>query len=174
MIFENIQVRLSDLPSVQSVDFQRLAPAYRNVEYIATSIFFGFLFLGWLLFFIFNRFDLPWLEYGLLGGWTALFAFSMYLAGRRYESEGYAIRERDIIHRRGILTRTVTTIPFNRMQHCEISQGPVESAFGLATLRVFTAGGSSSDLEIEGLPHEEAVRIKEFITTKIGEQKETF
>ncbi|MCC6724284.1 MAG: hypothetical protein IT258_07200, partial [Saprospiraceae bacterium] len=34
--------------------------------------------------------------------------------------------------------------------------------------RVFTAGGSSSDLSIGGLPLEEAQRVKEFITARIG------
>lgn len=172
MIFQNTQIVLTSLPAVEAVEFQRLAPAYRNVEYVGTAVFFGFLFIGWVVLFFVTLAKLPWLGWSLLALWVVLFALSMYLAGRRYEVSGYALREHDIIHRYGVLTRVVTTVPFNRMQHCEISRGPVESAFGLATLRVFTAGGASSDLSIEGLPHEEAQRIKEFITRKIGENKE--
>jgi hypothetical protein len=172
MIFQNTQIVLTSLPAVEAVEFQRLAPAYRNVEYVGTAIYFGFLFIGWVVLFFVTLAKLPWLGWSLLALWVVLFALSMYLAGRRYEVSGYALREHDIIHRYGVLTRVVTTVPFNRMQHCEISRGPVESAFGLATLRVFTAGGASSDLSIEGLLHEEAQRIKEFITRKIGENKE--
>lgn len=172
MIFENAQIPVADLPSAENVEFQRLSPSYRTVEYVGTAIFFCFLLLGWAVFVFVNPFRLGWLNFSLLGFWALWFLLALYLASRRYVTSGYALREHDIIHRRGVWWRTVTTIPFNRMQHCEISQGVVENAFRLATLRVFTAGGSSSDLEIEGLPHEEAVRIKEFITKKIGEQNE--
>ena len=172
MIFENAQIPIADLPAVETVDFQRLSQSYRNVEYVGTAIFFTFMLLGWAIFVFVNPMKWAWLNFSLLAGWALWFSLAMYLAGRRFAASGYALREHDIIHRRGVWWKTVTTIPFNRMQHCEISQGIVENAFRLATLRVFTAGGSSSDLEIEGLPHEEAVRIKEFITKKIGEQNE--
>jgi membrane protein YdbS with pleckstrin-like domain len=168
MNFQNSQLPISGLPSVDEVEFQRLAPAYRNVEYIGTAILFGFLLFGWLIFFFVNPFRLAWLNWGLLALWATLFAWSMYIAGKRYAFAGYALRERDIIYKHGVLWRTVTSIPFNRIQHCEISQGPVENAFDLATLRVFTAGGSASDLSIEGLRHVDAVKIKEFITQKMS------
>ncbi|MBI5913957.1 MAG: PH domain-containing protein [Bacteroidetes bacterium] len=168
MIFENSQIPVSELPKVEDVEYQQLAPAYRTVELVATSLLFGFFLLGWLVFFFVNPFRMPWLNWGLLAVWGLLFAFGLRNANRRFRMEGYALREHDILHKHGVWWRTVTAIPFNRMQHCEISRGPVENAFGLATLRVYTAGGSSSDLSIEGLLFEEAQRIKEFITQKIG------
>jgi uncharacterized protein len=170
MIFENSQIAVSELPQVEAVDFQRLSPAYRTVELVATAILFSFLFFGWLMFYLLNTLPAVWPVWAALGLWTLLFSLSMFLSWKRWEVAGYALREYDIIHKHGVVFRSVTTIPFSRMQHCEISRGPVESAFGLATLRVFTAGGSSSDLSIEGLPVEEAQRIKEFITRKIGER----
>lgn len=96
----------------------------------------------------------------------------MILAGMQYERAGYAIRSHDVVHKHGVWWRTVTTIPFNRMQHCEISQGPIQNLFGLATLRVFTAGGSSSDLSIEGLEHDEARKVKDFIAGKISNKED--
>ncbi len=168
MIFQNAQVPLAELPSIENVDYQRLSPAYRKVEVIATSIFFAFLLLGWLTFYLFNPFKLAWLSWALLGLWAGLFALAVRAAMRRFAAEGYALRQHDILHKHGVWWRTVTAIPYNRIQHCETSRGPVESLFGLATLRVFTAGGSSSDLSIGGLPVEEAQRVKEFITARIG------
>lgn len=168
MIFQNAQVPLAELPSIENVDFQRLSPAYRKVEVIATSIFFAILLMGWLVFYLINPFKSAWPSWVLLAVWGVLFALAVRAALRRFAAEGYALRQHDILHKHGIWWRTVTAIPYNRMQHCEISRGPVESAFGLATLRVFTAGGSSSDLSIGGLPVEEAQRVKEFITARIG------
>lgn len=111
---------------------------------------------------------MAWLNWGLLAFWATLFSLGMIVALKRFAAEGYALREHDILHKHGVWWRSLTAIPFNRMQHCEISRGPVESAFGLATLRVYTAGGSGSDLSISGLPLAEAQRVKEFITKKIG------
>jgi uncharacterized protein len=168
MIFQNAQVPLAELPSIENVHFQRLSPSYRKVEVIATSIFFAILFMGWLVFYLIKPFKVAWPSWVLLAVWGVLFALAVRSALRRFAAEGYALRQHDILHKHGIWWRTVTAIPYNRMQHCEISRGPVESAFGLATLRVFTAGGSSSDLSIGGLPVEEAQRVKEFITARIG------
>ena len=168
MLFKNSQLHLNELPTIEDVEFQRLAPEYRQVEYIATSLLFAFLFVGWLVFFFVNPLNWAWLNWGILALWFLLFLAAMYVAGQRYRCAGYALRERDILHKHGVLWRTITTIPFNRIQHVEVSQGLVENAFDLATLKIFTAGGSSSDLSIEGLLHQDALRLKNFIAQKIG------
>jgi uncharacterized membrane protein YdbT with pleckstrin-like domain len=88
-----------------------------------------------------------------------------------YNIRGYILRERDLLHRRGVIFKTITSIPFNRVQHCEVSQGPIQRFFGLNTLQVFTAGGSNSDLSIPGLKGEQAQKIKEFILKKTNPNK---
>ena len=58
------------------------------------------------------------------------------------------------------------------MQHCEITEGPIQKMFELASIKIFTAGGSSSDLAIPGLHREEAYKLKEFITRNIASDEE--
>lgn len=170
MTFENSQIETTQLPSTAEVEFQKLAPAYRNVEYIGTCILAAFLFVGPIIVY-FNLGDtFLFVKYGVFVVWALIFAGGLFLANKQYKMAGYALREHDVIHKEGVWWQTVTTIPFNRMQHCEISQGPIQNLFGLSTLRVFTAGGTSSDLAIDGLEKEEAQRIKEFITQKINEK----
>ncbi|MCF8244735.1 MAG: PH domain-containing protein [Saprospiraceae bacterium] len=168
MIFENVQIPVAELPQAEGVQWMPLSPSYRTVEVIATCILFALFLLGWLVFYFVNPFKMPLLSWLMLTGWGAFFLLGIWVALKRFAAEGYALRQHDILHKHGVWWRSLTAIPFNRMQHCEISRGPVESAFGLATLRVFTAGGSGSDLSIGGLPVAEAERIKEFITGKIG------
>jgi len=170
-MFKNSQINIDELPLVEKINFQKLDPAYLRVEYIATSLFFGLLFLGFLFLTVFGRWGFaPWI--GLLLGLSVFwFLVALILVKINYSIAGYALRERDVVQRVGVIWRRVTTIPFNRMQHCEIAQGPVEKLFGLSTLKVFTAGGSSSDLSISGIRREEAQRIKEFISKKIGEDE---
>jgi len=63
----------------------------------------------------------------------------------------------------------MTSIPFNRIQHTEVNQGPLGRMFDLARVQIFTAGGSSSDISIPGLKVEEAHQLKDHIT-KISSQ----
>ncbi len=172
MIFENSQIESGQIPTVSDIEFKKLAPAFKQTEYIGTAILFGFLLIGCFVAFFSIPSSFTFIKYGVFVAWAFFFSLSMILAGMQYERAGYAIRSHDVVHKHGVWWRTVTTIPFNRMQHCEISQGPIQNLFGLATLRVFTAGGSSSDLSIEGLEHDEARKVKDFIAGKISNKED--
>ena len=76
------------------------------------------------------------------------------------------------MYKQGYLWRSNTVIPFNRIQHAEVTQGPIERMFELSVLRVFTAGGSASDIAIPGIRPDEAHRIKEFILSKTAADEE--
>ncbi|MEO1064847.1 MAG: PH domain-containing protein [Actinomycetota bacterium] len=78
---------------------------------------------------------------------------------------GYQIREHDLSLRSGVVKHKVETLPFARVQHVNVSRGPVERALGLATLDVSSAG---PDLSIPGLAEDEANRIKALVTERAG------
>jgi len=96
----------------------------------------------------------------------------MVLSIKSYDYQGYAIRDKDIIYKTGIFFRSSLIIPFNRIQHCEIEQGPIDRLFGLAELSLFTAGGSGSDLKIPGLAQDRANSLKNYITNKVAQDEE--
>jgi membrane protein YdbS with pleckstrin-like domain len=96
--------------------------------------------------------------------------FSLLYLG--FHKKKYALRERDILYKTGLLWRSNTVIPFNRIQHAEVNQGPLDRLFNLAILRVFTAGGGSSDMVIPGLRPAEAQNIKEFILKRTAFDEE--
>jgi hypothetical protein len=81
---------------------------------------------------------------------------------------GYVVRDKDIIFRSGVIWRSVTAIPFNRIQHVETSSDPLDRKFKLATLQLFTAGGSGGDLKIDGLDADTAEQLRTFILRKAG------
>ncbi len=82
--------------------------------------------------------------------------------------KGYAIRDKDILYQSGVFWHTVTAIPFNRIQHVEKSSTPLERRFNIATLQLFTAGGTGGDLKIHGLSADAAEKLREFILEKVG------
>jgi membrane protein YdbS with pleckstrin-like domain len=52
------------------------------------------------------------------------------------------------------------------VQHTDVSQGPLERRFGLGTLVIYTAGTAHSRVNLEGLDHEVARRIRAHLLPK--------
>lgn len=164
MIFENNQIDLEQLPQIETIDYHPLDQAYLKVSYIGNAIFFAFLLIGPLIsIFIIDQAEFSFLKILLPSIWLFLMLFSFWITRAAFKLKGYALRDKDILYRKGIIFRSVTVIPFNRVQHCEIKEGPIERYFGLKTLEVYTAGGESSDLSIPGLRGETAQQLKTFI-----------
>ncbi|MEM9820516.1 MAG: PH domain-containing protein [Bacteroidota bacterium] len=163
MLFENSHIDLDQLPQVEATPLQSLAPAYPKVMHIGNVILYSI--LGLILLPVWFKTELSThpLAYIVPLIWVFLYLSSTFLVSWSYRVQGYAIRERDIIYRRGVFFRKTTVIPFNRVQHCEVKQGPVERFFNLSSLEVYTAGGQSSDLRIPGLAGDLASQLKSFI-----------
>ena len=104
----------------------------------------------------------------ILVGWGGVGVFLMIRLLIVFPYRGYAVRQHDIIYKKGWLWRSITTIPFQRVQHCDIKQGLIERYFGLSRLNVYTAGGQQSDLRIPGLQMEQAEKFKQFILKTIS------
>ena len=62
-------------------------------------------------------------------------------------------------------------IPFNRIQHIALHQGIFSRIYGLASLQFYTAGGSTTDVNIKGFKLEDAKKFKEFVSNKIEKIK---
>ncbi len=172
-LFSNKQLDESSLPSVRHIDFVSLEKNLLKADLIWITLFFmiGIMILLFLQYYI----AFEWLVlYGswILLGLISLFILSLILIYFGFFEKNYAIREKDIIYNSGLFWRSSTAIPFNRVQHCEVSIGPIDKMFGLSELKIFTAGGSSSDLSIEGLKPETSNRLKDYIINKTGIDEE--
>lgn len=164
--FTNSTVSFDSLPKFESVPFKPLNKNYLNVVYISNAIFSVFLATGLTFLLIFNDFFsdnvIVWVAILL-----AIIALLFWTSTISFRKKGYALREKDILFRKGILSTTTTVIPFNRIQHVALYEGVFSRMYQLSELQVYTAGGSSSDLHIPGLPKEEAESIKSFLLNKI-------
>ena len=87
------------------------------------------------------------------------------------KSCGYYKSEFDVLFKQGLWWKKQTALSFSRIQHIDISHGPLERKYKLATIKFFTAGGVASDLKIPGLPKELAeVMRKNILEYAKGEQ----
>lgn len=172
VLFSNPQVAVSELPQSASVQWARLHPAHLRVDLLGLWLTRLFL-LGLFLAYTYFTPDFPaYLRQGIAGLWVFLLLAATLLRYLGFRIKGYAVRQHDLMYRRGLLFRSLTVVPFNRIQHSEIQQGVIERQFGLARLSVFTAGGSQSDLSIPGLSWEEAERIRNFLSQKAATDEE--
>ena len=165
--FENPQIPVSSLPRVEEVEYVRLSPKQLIKSQLATSISFGiFLGIAGGAFYYFQ--DIYNGYFPLVLGLLLLIFLWSYLSNWQwYRRSGYAIRERDLIFKRGFLFEKTTVVPFNRIQHVSTQRGMLDKFLGLSVLEVFTAGGSGSDISIPGLTPELAASLKEALSARI-------
>jgi hypothetical protein len=74
----------------------------------------------------------------------------------RYRSWSYEVRADSLYLERGVFTRVSTVVPYVRIQHVDVSRGPIERLVGLATTVVYTAGSRGADVSVPGLTTEDA------------------
>ncbi|WP_341713494.1 PH domain-containing protein [Erythrobacter sp.] len=103
-----------------------------------------------------------WLPVGLFALWLLI-----RMPMRRYAARGYSLEGERLRVVRGILFRSDSVVPFGRVQHIDVDQGPLERAFGLATLTVHTAGTHNASVSLPGLAQADAAAIREDIRAAI-------
>ena len=93
--------------------------------------------------------------------------FAERFVSRRFHAWGYAEREDDLLVRRGVMFSRLSVVPYGRMQFVDVTAGPLERAYRLATVRMHTAA-AASDARIPGLEREEAARLRDRLA-ELGE-----
>ena len=95
-----------------------------------------------------------------------LLLFTVY---RRFRAWAYQEREDDLVVSRGVMFRRQSVVPYGRMQFVDVTAGPVERVFKLATVKLHTAA-AASDARIPGLERDEAARLRDRLA-ELGEAR---
>lgn len=173
LAFSNDQIFPVAFPKMAILEYSPLEKNLLKADIIWSVLFFTVGFIVSLV--LRYGFDAEWMiDYGMYVWFVLLFIMliSLVFVYFGFHRKSYAIRQKDIVYNSGLFWQSSIAIPFNRVQHCEVSQGPIDRFYNLAELKVFTAGGASSDLSISGLSPETAARIKDFIVIKTGVDEE--
>lgn len=167
--FINPVVDIGSLPRVEKGQFKPLAKDALYVQLIGTVLLIFILLAAVVIGAVVAwRNEVSWLPLSLVGFWLVVSVWLIYITFKGFKAAGYQVREHDLLFKSGFLWKDTVAVPYNRIQHCELNEGPIEQAFNLCTLKVFTAGGSDSDLEIKGLQKEIGEDLKTFILKKVG------
>lgn len=171
-MFTNNQLDISSLPKAELIDFTAIDKRYFYVILINISIIHALLVVLFVIFWkiygeaIGNSMSL-WLGLGII---ITFFIAKLIVSRIAFKYRKYALRDKDITYREGLLMHKQTTLPFNRIQHVELQRSFMSKQFGLSTLRIYSAGESGSDLSIKGLPKDEASKINDFLITLLSER----
>lgn len=82
----------------------------------------------------------------------------------RYRHIRYRLDAHGVTIRRGVVWRSVTSVPTSRVQHTDVLRGPVERCFELATLVIHTAGTRDASVVLSGLGHRAALALRDRLT----------
>ncbi|MBV1909912.1 MAG: PH domain-containing protein [Kangiellaceae bacterium] len=147
--------------STLAINFQSLSRHYPKVH--AFSSFIGWAIILVIMLVVDTLVDKVNIPYFVLLGIALLALLSGLMGYFSAKACGYFQDEFDIYFKQGLWWRKQTALNFSRIQHIDISHGPLERRYQMATIKFFTAGGAMSDLKISGLPSERAETLRQDI-----------
>lgn len=163
--FSNEPIDVSSIPKLNDEDFVAVDPNYLRVSLIGYGIWAAVVVAAGIIVAVLVP-EYKWIPLVVMGGVLLLTAIGAVFTVLGVKNIGYQVREHDLSYRHGIFSKSVETVPFVRVQHARITQGPVQRAFGIAVLAVNSAG---PDLHIAGLSSDDADRLRALVVERAGE-----
>lgn len=164
--FTNETIDLDKLPKYEEISLTPPHPKYWKVIVINITIFLLFIAIGLGLLLWLNERVRPY-HYSIIGVFL-IFGLLLFLLQRAsFKKRGFALREKDMVYKSGIIAEKTSIVPLNRIQHVALDEGVFSRMYGLATLQINTAGGSAGQMHIAGIPVEKARIIKEALVKRM-------
>jgi membrane protein YdbS with pleckstrin-like domain len=146
---------------------QNVEPGYKHVLRVRLAIFWLVLLAGSL---ILNAVLLDTTRYaGALPAAVLVAALGVITAApeRTWRRLKYRLTDRLLQVLRGWLFHVDTIVPLVRVQHIDVTRGPLDKMFGTATLVVHTAGTHNSIVSLPGLSPDRAAEIRDTIRAHV-------
>ena len=139
---------------------------YADRKLITTRCIVLWIFMGFIAidFLVFGLVFSPGWAWGAVAA-LAAGAWFTWIIVRGVTAHAWAEREDDLIVKRGRLFRSVTVVPYGRMQFVEVSAGPLARAFKLATIELHTAS-TGTDATLNGVRAEDAETLRDRMTAR--------
>lgn len=99
---------------------------------------------------------------------AALGLWSIAFAPRRWARWGWAWTGRELHVASGWLIQRHTIVPAARVQHLDVTQGPIQRMFGVSTLVLHTAGTDNSEVNLPGISRATAEEIRDAIRAHLS------
>jgi membrane protein YdbS with pleckstrin-like domain len=153
-------------PWPDTVDWRPVSRSLITVELINRAIWVAVVLTGLVVGMVLTD---HWIWRAAIAVVVVVAVWRSLVTVRAVKAWGYAERDNDLLVRHGLVIRRLSIVPYARMQFVDVTAGPLERAFHLATVQLHTAA-AASDAKIPGLPPEEASRLRDRLTA-LGEDR---
>ncbi len=165
MPFTNLEVTLSDLPTFENIEFNNLDPSYARLVCLVVVLVECLIAAMGITIWWLAEVPEPLKEQAssILGPvllFMAIFPLYVFKAKRAIK---YSIRDHDLVLKSGLFWQKEVIQPIRRIQHVELTRGPLEKRIGLANISLFSAGTSGATFTIPGLRLITAARIRRYV-----------
>ena len=100
---------------------------------------------------------------------VGLCLWAWLIIGRQVRATSYALRQDDLLVASGVMFKRLVVVPYGRMQLVDVTRGPIDRQFGLASVQLHTAA-ATTDASIPGLTPEVAADLRDRLAS-LGESR---
>jgi len=88
-------------------------------------------------------------------------ALSWWWPPLSYQHLRFGVDDTGIAIESGVIWRSRIALPRVRIQHTDVSQGPLQRRYGVGTLKLYTAGSRHTRIELPGLAYDDAIALRD-------------
>lgn len=149
--------------------FQRFDPRNISAERTSGLIFTAVVGIGMLVGMtaLFFSIGLGWIVYACLAAAALLLVLLLWYTtcwpSVEHRHRSWRLSDVGIELRHGVWWKHRHAIPWARVQHADVTQGPLQRMYGVGTLTVHTAGTANSSVNLGGLSHQVAIDLRDEI-----------
>lgn len=148
--------------------WHQISPRYVPSQYVQNAIFIVVILAAALVLHLALGQVWAWIPAGAI---VLITLIASIILPRQARALGYMLRADDIVFRRGILWQRMVAVPYGRMQLVDITQGPLDRAFGISQLKMVTAAATTG-VQIPGLTQEAAEALRDTLI-EVAETRRT-
>ncbi len=109
--------------------------------------------------------DYPaWLLPVILTLLVVVFLAGIAYTGAAHRRYGFMLDDLALRIRKGVFWHAETAVPLNRVQHTDITQGPLQRRYGLARLVIHTAGTRHALVNLDGITKNQAHQLRQALS----------
>lgn len=146
----------------EGIVWQRVSPKLINVRVVTWTLSMLVPLLGCVAWVVLQP---AWWSVLCAAVFFAVYVWVLIVISRQVRAIGYAEREEDLLIRKGVLFKSLTVVPYGRMQLVDVEAGPLDRKFNLAKVTLNTAS-AQSDAVVPGLLPDEAARLRDRLASR--------
>lgn len=162
----------SSIDATSTTDFNCLAPQHISIDRLVGFIVSGIVSIAVIVAVAVSWFALGfnWIWYLIAGAAFVFILFLFWIAFIwpvwEFETTSWRLGKNGLEIHRGVFWKHRISIPVARVQHADVSQGPLQRRYELGKLTVHTAGTHNASIELTGISHQQAIELRDEIVNQ--------